>query len=78
MAKYSVGAHVYIIQSGRYIREATVIRYGSGFYTIRFKESCGCTRLREDRLFPSEEEAQKHIVKEEVKQVIRYKDWIGK
>lgn len=76
MTKYSVGTHVYIIQSGRYIREAVVVKYGSGFYTIRFTDSCGGTRLREDRLFSSEEEAQKHIVKEEVKQVIRYKDWI--
>lgn len=78
MAKYSVGTHVYIIQSGRYIREAVVVRYGSGFYTIRFTDSCGGTRLREDRLYESQEEAQTRIVREDVKQVIRYKDWIRK
>lgn len=78
MTKYSVGTHVYIIQSKRFIREATVIRYGSGFYTIRFTDSRGGIRLREDRLFPSEEDAKDQISKEEEKKKNKYKDWMRK
>lgn len=78
MQKYPNGTLVYIIQSKRFIREATVIRYGSGFYTIRFTDSCGGTRLREDRLFPSEEDAKAQINKEEEKKKNKYKDWMRK
>lgn len=78
MQKYPNGTLVYIIQSKRFIREATVIRYGSGFYTIRFTDSRGGIRLREDRLFSSEEEARKQISKEEVERNNKYKDWMRK
>lgn len=78
MQKYPNGTLVYIIQSKRFIREATVIRYGSGFYTIRFTDSSGGTRLREDRLFPSEEDAKGQISREEEKRINRYKDWMRK
>lgn len=78
MQKYPNGSLVYIIQSKRFIREATVIRYGSGFYTIRFTDSRGGIRLREDRLFPSEEDAKDQISKEEEKKKNKYKDWMRK
>lgn len=78
MQKYPNGTLVYIIQSKRFIREATVIRYGSGFYTIRFTDSYGGTRLREDRLFPSEEDAKCQISREEEKKKNKYKDWMRK
>lgn len=78
MQKYPNGTLVYIIQSKRFIREATVIRYGSGFYTIRFTDSRGGIRLREDRLFPSEEDAKDQISKEEEKKKNKYKDWMRK
>lgn len=79
MWKYQTGTTVYIIQSKRFIREATVIRCSGGFYTIRFKDSSGGTRLREDRLFPSEEEARKQISKEEEdRNNKKYKDWMRK
>lgn len=36
MNKYNLGDIVYFIANGYHIREATVIRNGSGFCTIKF------------------------------------------
>lgn len=58
--KYQAGQRVYIIQSNRWVRKATVLKYASGMYTIKFTEGGGL-RLRESRLFSSEEEAQEVI-----------------
>lgn len=58
--KYQTGQTVYIIQSNRWIRKATVLKYAGGMYTIKFTEGGGL-RLRESRLFSSEEEAQEVI-----------------
>ena len=55
------GETVYIIVSSRFIKEATVLRVGSGFYTIKFKDGNGGTRLRESRLFRTKKEAEDAI-----------------
>ena len=55
-AKYKPGDIVYIVSTGKQIEEAKVIKYGAGFYTIRFKNGGG-TKLRESRLFSTKEEA---------------------
>ena len=53
MNKYNVGDTVYFIANGYHIREATVIRAGSGFCTIKFNdnETPAGTRVRESKLF---------------------------
>ena len=38
-----------------------VIKYSNGFYTLRFLDTGGGIRLRESRIFATEEEAKKHI-----------------
>ncbi len=60
MRKYNVGDIVFFISNGYNIREATVIRCGSGFYTIKFNdnETPAGTRVRESKLFQSKQEAE--------------------
>ena len=60
--KYQPGQKVYLTGSRKdLIREATVLKYTGGFYTIRF-ESGGGTRVRESRIYPSKEEAEAAIL----------------
>ena len=63
--KHKPGDTVYIVSSGDKIEEAIVIKYVGGFYTIRFKDGGG-TKLRENRLFSSKEEALQTSAKREV------------
>ena len=42
------------------IKEATVLKYTGGFYTIRL-ESGGGIKVRESRIYPSREEAEAAI-----------------
>lgn len=53
MNKYNLGDIVFFIANGYHIREATVIRIGSGFCTIKFNdnETPAGTRVRESKLF---------------------------
>lgn len=60
MRKYQNGQQVWFIQSRRYVREATVVSYGNGFYVIRYSNGGGI-RLREDRLYPTPEAAQEAV-----------------
>ena len=60
--RYQSGQKVYLTGSRKdFIREATVLKYAGGFYTIRF-ESGGGTRVRESRIYPSKEEAEAAIL----------------
>lgn len=60
MRKYNVGDIVFFISNGYNIREATVIRCGSGFCTIKFNdnETPVGTRVRESKLFKTKQEAE--------------------
>ena len=57
--KYKPGDTVYIVSSVRWIKEAKVIKYFGGFYTIQFTDTGGGIKLRESRLFPTEEDARR-------------------
>ena len=60
--RYQSGQKVYLTGARKdFIREATVLKYAGGFYTIRF-ESGGGTRVRESRIYPSREEAEEAIL----------------
>lgn len=65
MRKYNVGDIVFFISNGYNIREATVIRCGSGFCTIKFNdnETPAGTRVRESKLFQSKQEAEIVVAK---------------
>ena len=57
--KYKPGDTVYIVSSVNRIKEAKVLKYSGGFYTLQFTDTGGGIKLRESRLFPTEEEAKK-------------------
>jgi hypothetical protein len=61
MNKYNPGDRVFVTVSNSFVRQAEVRSYSAGFYTIRFIERGGGTRVRESRLFPTREEAEKAI-----------------
>ena len=56
--KFQVGQTVYLISSVNWIKEATVLKYSGGFYTIKWTDSDGGTRVRESRLFATKEKAE--------------------
>ena len=66
MAKFREGQYVYILENNRWIRKDTVISYTGGFYTLAILEG-GLTRLREHRVYGSEEEANEAMPKPEPK-----------
>lgn len=60
MNKYNVNDIVFFISNGYNVREATVIRSGGGFCTIKFNdnETPAGTRVRESKLFRTKKEAE--------------------
>lgn len=56
--RFNVGDRVYIISNGVRIDELTVINVSGNFYTLRYTQSGGGTRLAAHRLYASREEAQ--------------------
>lgn len=57
--KYKSGDRAYIIESKRFIREVEVLKFSGGLYTLRFTDSGGGIKLRENRLFPTKDVAEK-------------------
>ncbi len=62
-AKYKPGQHIYFLVCGRFVTKASVVTSNSYFVTISFrKQDDDCIiRLPYGRIFPTEEEARKHI-----------------
>ena len=65
MNKFQVGDVAFFISNGYKVREATVIRTGAGFCTIKFNDNHtpAGTRVRESKLFHTEKEAKEVIEK---------------
>ena len=59
--KFKAGETVYLISNSHFIEEATVVMTISGFVTIRFTQRGGGTRVRENRLYATQEEAETAI-----------------
>ena len=56
--KYQPGQKVFLTGSRvDLIKEATVLKYTGGFYTIRFNNGGG-VKVRESRIYPAREEAE--------------------
>lgn len=55
------GDTAFIIESNRIIREVEIVRNTGGFYLIRFRDSGGGIKARENRLFPTREEAEENL-----------------
>ena len=59
---YQPGHKVFLTGGNKnLIKEATVLKYTGGFYTIRF-ENGGGVNVRESRIYPSREEAEAAIL----------------
>ncbi len=60
--KYQPGQKVFLTGGNKnLIKEATVLKYTGGLYTIRF-DSGGGIKVRESRIHPSREEAEAAIL----------------
>ncbi len=62
-SRFKVGDRVFIISNGVRIDELTVISVSGKFYTLRYVESGGGTRLASHRLYATREEAQDELRK---------------
>ena len=51
------------MESNRLVREVEILKFGGGFYTIRFKDGGGGIRVREDRLFSSADAAENIVAR---------------
>ena len=61
--KYKPGDTVFVVQSVRWVKEATVIKYAGGFYTIKFTATGGGIKVRESRIFSTKEAAEISVKK---------------
>lgn len=61
-SKFQQGETVYILSNNSTVLRAIVLKYGGGFYTVRFANGGG-TRLKEHRLFKTEQAAKDSIIK---------------
>ena len=60
--KYQPGQRVFLTGGNKnLIKEATVLKYTGGFYTICF-DSGGGIKVRESKIYPSREEAEAAIL----------------
>lgn len=74
---FKAGDICYILESNRRVRQAKVAGKSGEFYTIQLVGSCGAIRLKESRLFGTEEDARKSMygyVSNEAKRKYEYVD----
>ena len=58
--KFKTGDIAYLVESNRFIREGRVKTCGGGLFLYHFIEG-GAIRVKEHRLYPSEEAAQAYL-----------------
>lgn len=61
--KFKKGDTVYLIGNTHFVEEAVVVMTVASFVTIRFTERGGGTQVRENRLYPTREEAEATVKK---------------
>ena len=66
MIMFRKGQTVYFLQSKKNVIQARIIAVSGGFYTLKLADGGGI-RLRESRLYATEEDAKKEIQKPYVK-----------
>lgn len=67
MQKYKVGQRVFFLTSDKKTREARILKYSSGLYTIRFLDTGGGIRTHEYKLFATAKEAEDSVKKYNIK-----------
>ena len=70
-AKFKVGDTAFIVESNYHVREVEIRSCSGGMYLVRFKDNCGGIRLKEHRLFATQEDAEASMPKKENKTVRR-------
>lgn len=61
MAKFNQGDKAYIIESTIFIKEVIVVKFAGGMYLIKYPNCSGGYKVRESRLYKTEDEARKSI-----------------
>ena len=61
--KFRAGETAYLISNSHFLEKAYVVMTISGFVTIRFTQRGGGTRVRENRLYATREEAETEVKK---------------
>lgn len=59
MAKFKPGDKAWIVESTIFVAEVEVVKYSGGFYLIRYPKKKGGYKVRESRLYKTEQEAKK-------------------
>ena len=59
--KFNPGDTAFLVESNRIIREVRILKFGGGFYTIRFADSDGGIKVKEHLLFSTKEEEEKRV-----------------
>lgn len=60
-AQFTPGDNVFFIENAIFVKEAQIVKCAAGSCIIRFTDRSGGTRLRENRLYKTAEEAKKDI-----------------
>lgn len=63
MGKFKAGGKAFIVESSIFVKEVYVVKSSGGFCLIRYANGDGGYRVRESRLFATEEEAKASIDK---------------
>lgn len=63
MSKFKAGNKAFIVESSIFVKEVHVIKSSGGFCLIKYTKGDGDYRVRESRLFATEEEAKASIKK---------------
>ena len=66
-SKFNPDECVFLIESGRFIREVKVLKYTGGLYTIRFLDGAGGMKVRENRLYATKADAEAALPKSDSK-----------
>ena len=61
MPKFNPGDKANIIESTIFIKEVVVVKFDGGMYLIKYPNSSGGYKVRESRLYKTEEEAKKIV-----------------
>ncbi len=61
--RYNINDTAFLIESNRIIREVKILKYAGGLYTVRFVDGAGGIKVRENRLFATEDEANATLPK---------------
>ena len=61
MSRFSKGQHAYFVRSNSQVIEVQVLNSVNGFCTIKFLDTGGGIRVRDSKLYLTEEDANKHV-----------------